>query len=518
MKKIIYLAFLLFAVAGWSQSFEWVKTPEIDYQFSADMMGYNTVCDPEGNIYLAGYKDNALSYSDIFGTVMYNKYDGSGMLLFSKTFTGDGNCYALHSDTEGNILAAFGYVNTITIDELTKSSTDIGVKFLFVKFDSSGNILWHKDITIIVDDFNWINNFSSIATDYDDNIYLGYDSYHDSYITKFSPDGAELMTIAQTNVNRITSVSVDNEGYIYAAGSCANIVATYAGVAAPTDFQYNTYVVKYSPDGEFQWIKYVDDITCPEPRVVARTPDEVYYSSYLFGSFNFDTITAEGPAASFEDFFLAKLNDKGQYQWVREVPGSGSAGQGNRNYLAVDQSGNIYFAGFTAGTINWGNGVITSSPSLNKDALIIKYNPEGQVLMAKTVQADGHARADGVTIDSSGDIFIAGMANGNTVFDSFKHKADAFDHYPFFAKIAGPGLNTPGPVKPAAGLYPNPATDHIFIYGVANGTKAAIINMLGQVVQHFEINSEVPIPLSDLAKGTYFIKADGYNAVRFLKH
>ena len=156
-----------------------------------------------------------------------------------------------------------------------------------------------------------------------------------------------LLTIEQQNVNIISSVSVDNEGYIYTAGSCANANSKFANVTVPATFSYTTYVAKYSPTGVYQWVKYVQDITCPDPQVKAKSQNEVYFSSTLNGAYAFDTIIAEGPTGGY-DFFIAKLNATGNYQWVREIPGTGRAFVGKRNYLNLDTAGNIYFAGSTS--------------------------------------------------------------------------------------------------------------------------------------------------------------------------
>jgi len=84
-----------------------------------------------------------------------------------------------------------------------------------------------------------------------------------------------------------------------------------------------------------QWTKYIEDITCPSPIVKARTPNEVYFSSELFDSFPFDTIIPEGPIGGFSDFFLAKLNQTGNFIWVKEVPAIFSLASANGPITAI---------------------------------------------------------------------------------------------------------------------------------------------------------------------------------------
>jgi hypothetical protein len=113
-----------------------------------------------------------------------------------------------------------------------------------------------------------------MAIDASDQIYLGFNDFENAYIEKLSPQSVLLETIIQQHVRMISSVSVDNQGNIYSAGGCAEFNSAFAGVPVPAPFTYTTYLAKYDADGVFQWVKYVEDITCPEPQVkaVIRTP------------------------------------------------------------------------------------------------------------------------------------------------------------------------------------------------------------------------------------------------------
>lgn len=516
MKKIIYLAVLLSAMAVNAQTFQWLETPDVDLDLNPSMVGYSVANDPSGNVYLTGFKNEPYAYNDIMGNLYYNKYDANGQLLFSKEISGKACNHNMVSDSQGNILMALGYVATITIDDVTITTIEQGDHFVLAKFDPQGNLLWHKPL-ISPEESTWISQFDAIAIDAQDNIYIGYDTFGTSFIDKYSPDGNKLMGIVQEHANSLSSVSVDNEGNIYAAGACANEMATYAGVHVPSPFQYNTYIVKYSPEGVYQWLNYVEDITCPRAKVVARTPDEVYFSSYLFGAYAFGPFTAEGPVGTFEDFFLAKLDADGNYQWVREVPGEGKVAPGNRNSLAMDSDGNVYLAGYTGGNINWGNGISSQSPAMGEGVFLLKYNPQGNVVMAKTAGGEGYDRADGIAINSNGDIYISGMANGNVAFDNLSHNAGQFDTYPYLTKLSSGTMGVNQPEADDTFLYPNPASDIIYLSGSSEKVQGTIINMLGQEVAAFETDGTSPIRINGLPAGTYIVKTEMFPALRFVK-
>jgi outer membrane protein assembly factor BamB len=513
MKKTTLIAMLLCTMAGHSQNFEWVKTPPIVFNMNNDMIAYSTTTDAAGNVYFTGFKANPFPYEDIMGTQFFNKYSASGELLFSKEIVGNVNIDHITADSQGNLYMALGYVNTITIGQFTASTVNQGVNHLVVKFNSVGDMLWQQEL--LVDGFQ-ANGFMSIAFDDSDNVYIAYDDYQNSYIRKMAPDGTTLVTIEQTNAARISSVSVDNEGNIYAAGSCVGPQSQFAGVATETEFGYNTYAVKYSPTGVFQWVKFVEDITCPAPIIIAKTPDAVYFSSQIYEMSQFDGIDTEGPSGSFEDMFIAKLNAGGDYQWVREVPGEGIMGVGHRIFLDLDAEGNVYFGGRTGGNINWGNGITTSSEDNVGDLLVLKYSPSGEILMAETAGGSSDDRVDCINIGPEGDIYISGMVRGNASFGSINTEAEDFQAYPFMAKMNQGALGNEDFI--ASGnvtVYPNPATDY-FSVDIEGDAHGSIYNIVGQRIKDVVLNGN-PVPVSELQNGIYILSIEGYDNIRFIK-
>ncbi len=514
MKKTILYLIFLYSLSMSAQSFEWLQKQSIVLNASSGLIGYPTTCDASGNIYLSGFVNNSYLYTDVFGDLFYNKYDSTGQLLFSKTFTGKVQIYDMQSDSSGNIYIAAAYIQSMTIDNVTISTTDSGAKPILIKLDANGNHLWH----IALSTYNsTINHFKSIAIDANDAVYIAYDNYNYSYIKKLDANGVVLLTIEQQNVNLISSVSVDNEGYIYAAGGCANSNSKYANVLVPSTFSYNTYIVKYSPTGVYQWVKYVQDITCSEPQVKAKSQNEVYFSATLYGAYTFDGITAEGPNGGY-DFFLSKLNSSGAFQWVREVPGTGTGKVfvGKRKFLNLDTSGNVYFAGSTSGTVNWGNSLTTNS-TIYQDGLVLKYDSNGTILMAKTAGGADTDRFDGVTTNNSGAIFVSGLMRGTSNFDALQHvETDPSKLYPVLSKINATVLNATDFNLETAILYPNPSTDSFTISNVKTNSNGAIYTLLGKKVKAFKIDNS-PISIQELAIGIYVVKLDGNITFKLIK-
>lgn len=515
MKKTTLTLLLLFAMAANAQTFEWLKSQQIEFNSNPEMIGYATACDPMGNVYTTGFKQNPFNYESIMGDIFYNKYNSAGELQFSKTFSGNATVYNAVSDTEGNIVLAIGYVNSIIIDDIALLTEAQGVNALVVKFDKDGNLLWQQQM-VIEDSYDC--RVHAITTDAQNNIYVGCYDFQHSYIRKFSPAGNLLMTITQSQARAVTSLSVDNQGNIYAAGSCADPGATFAGVPMPPAFSYNIFLVKYTPAGTFQWVKYVDDITCPEPQVVAVSPDQVYFSSYLFDNYTFDGIETEGPLTMFSDVFITKLNAQGIFQWVSEVPGAGFLDPGSRKSLTADAQGNVYFAGATRGTINWTSEIVTTTGiAYNTDAIVLKYNPDGVLQMAKTAGGDTADRIDAIAVNATGAIFVTGMCSGTASFDSFTIEAELYESWPFVAKLTQNALAVAENQDENIVLYPNPSPDFIHIANASRDFSGTIYNMLGQQIKNFTIGVDKPLDIRELSKGTYLVRVTDLKTVKFVK-
>lgn len=504
MKKSYFIILVIITWGTKAQNFEWLRTPGITFSMNPGMISYPTASDHLGNTYICGLKDNATPYTDIFGNLTLLKYDTNGTLVSTKNINGTVHAYRMVTDSVGNLYLAVTYLNSITIDDFSLSANSQQLHPLLLKFDPNGTLLWHKIIP-----GNFTQHFTAICIDGQQNVLIGYDDYQNSYIEKLDSNGNSLQLISQTQVKLISAVSVDSDGNIYAAGSCAEINADFNGTAMPAPFLYNIYVVKYNAAGQMQWMHYVEDITCPEPMVLARTANEVYFSSHLFDNFTIAGITTEGPITN-SDFFLTKFNENGTALWVKEVPGAGSAELGHRNFLVSDNQGNIYFTGKTKGAIQWDANVSSQTHTgFNSEVLILKYSPQGDVLWAKTAGGISEDRTDGISILTDGSVMVSGVVNNLVTFDNLQAGTDTFQYYPFLTKLSQASLQVPENPYTAWVTHPNPAKEVITLSATGYRGKASLFTLLGQNLKNFDItNDETLLNLSGLASGTYFLKLD----------
>ena len=84
----------------------------------------------------------------------------------------------------------------------------------------------------------------------------------------------------------------------------------------------------------------------------------------------------------------------------------GSSGRDSANGITIDSSGNVYVTGVTFGGLDWN----TSSGS--NDLFVVKYNSSGTKQWTKQLGTSKHDRARGVATDSSGNVYVVGYTYG----------------------------------------------------------------------------------------------------------
>ncbi|WP_437727001.1 hypothetical protein [Sorangium sp. So ce861] len=116
-----------------------------------------------------------------------------------------------------------------------------------------------------------------------------------------------------------------------------------------------------------------------------------------------------GPLASTgsADIMLAKFGPDGTHQWSKRF---GDASSQSGNGVVIDASGAIYLAGTVSGAIDLGNGPIMAAG--DSDALLAKFDPEGNLMWAKLFGDAEMQRATSIALTSAGQVVVGGSYNG----------------------------------------------------------------------------------------------------------
>ena len=120
-------------------------------------------------------------------------------------------------------------------------------------------------------------------------------------------------------------------------------------------------------------------------------------SGYTYGGLDGNTNSGD------MDIILVKYNSSGTKQWTSQH-GTSSLDIGKD--VSVDSSGNIYLTGHTVGGLdgNFQNGIA--------DLFLIKFNSSGTKQWTSQLGTSSIDAVSGMSIDSSGNVFISGYTEG----------------------------------------------------------------------------------------------------------
>ena len=251
-------------------------------------------------------------------------------------------------------------------------------------------------------------------------------------------DGRQLLSLgvefavgvgtAQTAKLRADAVALDAAGDEFITGSLMGS-ADFAGgngtaATLASAGNLDLFVAKYSPSGALLWAEAMpggNSHAVAEGHGIAL---DASGNLLLTGSFSGPVAFGPGPgaatltgAAAGSDGFVAKLDGSGKVLWVRDIAATvGSTDVGEA--VTADASGNVYATGMFTDTATLGGMKLTTGSQ--DDAFVTKLDPNGNVLWAVATLGSNYPAAtqgNGIAVDASGDVAIAGSFAGRVDFD-----------------------------------------------------------------------------------------------------
>ncbi len=273
-----------------------------------------------------------------------------------------------------------------------------------------------------------------------DNTYFGSRSFKaigksnggksDFYIAKFAPhgeliwlghSGGDMIPNIQTGGNIGRAVAIDPTGNIIAAGDYIGSpqLGTYQlPVGGPNE---DTYLAKYSPDGEVLWAKAITGKYMVSAFDVTTDDDGNIFVIGYFGHHNLggkvflDSLTLETFGG--RDIFVAKYSNDGQLLWADHA---GSAGTGPNGYdygldVAADNKGGCTVTGRFQGEARFGN--INVHAVGKRDVFNAKYAEDGSVLWVASAGGEHDDQGTTVIVDNELNHYCAGFFQGKAKFE-----------------------------------------------------------------------------------------------------
>lgn len=466
--------------------------------------GNSIAVDNEGNVYVTGYTSGGFRGRDY----LLIKYSPEGTQEWVRFYNGEGNIE--DSDEEGVASAVDNSGNIIVTGY--SDGTGTGLTFCTIKYDNKGDLLWK----VLSQNINYRDSkAAAIKTDHEDNVIVsgyctGVSSSRDFLTLKYSSDGKELWQQKYNGIpgnvlindDEVSSMDIDSYGNIYVSGY------SY-GTESGKDF----VTIKYTPEGNSEWISRYDNYTVEEERFDDE-PVSVKADSYGNVFVTGKTTSRIGAGS---DFLTLKIAGRGKTVWAKTYnsPQLSNTEDGAED-MALDLNGNVVVTGFSGPQF-------LSDCGRGKRFCTIKYSSDGdekwvkEYLEPNTAEfSDDESKA--VAIDKKGRIFVAGESStSETQLDYLLirySEADARTKRTTQTAEVNAGFklnnNFPNPFNPATKIsfeLPVSSAVRLGIYDMTGKEIALLVNSNLQKGRHeYEWNA------SQFASGTYFFKiqADGF--------
>jgi hypothetical protein len=261
---------------------------------------------------------------------------------------------------------------------------------------------------------------SSVATDSSGNIYVAGDTSgsldgnqrtgaSDFFFTKYGTGGVKQYTkqlgVAGQYTDGLsvaTHTDLNGDVSVYVAGQTTGVFANNTALSAGTT---DLFVSKYDGFGDLKFTRQLG-----EPGKVTQGFSVATDTSGNFYVAGQTTGVLEGaPRVVTTDFFVAKYDSIGAWQYTRQLGVTGANTYGRSIVTRTDASGNVsvYVAGQTTGALP-GDTLKGAT-----DFFIAKYDGGGNPVYSRQLGVAGaNTFGRSVAIDAIGNVFVAGQTTG----------------------------------------------------------------------------------------------------------
>lgn len=292
-----------------------------------------------GNILTAGHFRNELSIgdnttssdgaTDLF--LIANSPDG--VPLWSQTGHSPGADLSsdVAADNEGNIFWAGTFWFTTDFEGISLSAAKSNKALFLLKLDADGNLIWGK-------------------------------------------------SIEGTDNKILSAMTADPAGNTYLTGNFSDSLFVDSRVLTATA-EKDFFIAKFAPDGTVIWVEQAGISGEIIPARMVYDEDRIAVTGSMRGQYDFGTDTIKNNTND-SDGFLVVYNSDGEVGWGRKI---GGVNEQDGSDTGFDEAGNVYAAGSFFGLVRLGQGLEIQTQNLNENLYIIKYDPTGHPLMARSI-------------------------------------------------------------------------------------------------------------------------------------
>ncbi len=454
MKKLFYVfLFLILSSVSFGQWAKNVGGTSGDY-------GRSIADDSLGNVYITGHYSGTADFDPSTGTanlsnagnndIFFAKYSSDGSLVWAKGIGNTGDDVSLSISLVNNsyfIIAGY-FMGTVDFDpgagitNLTAQASPYYDAF-FAKYDSSGNLIWVKQLVCNASSHSAIEN---LKLDINGNIYVSGILYgtadfdpdagttnlssggnNNLFFAKYNSSGGIIWAknIGNTSTNYIKDIDVDGSSNLLITGYYSGTLDLDPGSGVSNLVSaggQDIFFAKYSnSDGSLLWDKSIGGSGSDNGYGISVDNSNNVYITGLFNGtvdFNPGTSTNNLTSTGGANTYLAKYSTDGNFVWTENISGTATGNFGVK--IFVDNTGNIYLTGSFYSTIDLdpGTGITNITSAGGQDIYFAKYSSsDGSFVWGKGIGGSGTDNVIRLTKDINNYLYLVGYFNGTADFD-----------------------------------------------------------------------------------------------------
>lgn len=445
-------------------------------------------------------------------------------------------------DNNGNLIITGVFNDSLDIiqgsnsQKLTSAGTSNEYDLYFLKLNSSGDLLWAKQVHNVIMNIHYENAVvdasgalyifgdfrGTVDLDPGSNTHnlTSLTSYPDRFLLKLTPNG-DFVWVKQWNHNIWPrSMTASKNGSLYLIGNFQDSVDFDSGNGSHhlvSKTASDIFISKLDAQGNFIWAKQISGTGYKSASSISTDNNE---NIYILGNFD-HTVDANPNSGThlltsnkLRDCFITKLDATGNFVWgIKPIITSYPVALVSQ--LICDHSGNILISSHFNDSVHFHtqNDTTTFISNSNYDAFLAMLAPNGNYIWAKQFASDssisiGHISSQNqniyVTGEFRGTVDFTPASNPTLLTSTSLNKTDAFILKMQPLNIGVKELLT----SDLFTVYPNPVTNKLTILSNNKVEQVTIYTTNGTEVKRGNLNV---IDVSSLAAGFYFleVKTDG---------
>ncbi len=332
------------------------------------------------------------------------------------------------TDSAGNVFTTGSFTGTVDFNPGAAflNLTSVGLEDIFVtKSDSAGGFLWARrfggpgadrglGIGVTPTGRTVVTGIFSGTTAFDA-ISLTSAGSTDAFVASLDLGGITewAKRVGGLGADTGSGIFVDEIAGIYVTGAFESVVDFDPGAATVnrTASGIDGFVLKLNSSGNFTWVSQLSGLGTAEGRAITVDPaGRVYVAGSFTSTMTTDAGDVMAPGGgSVSDAFVARLSTAGTVLWARRMGGTGTD---EANAVTANALGQVFVGGSFQLSASFGSSSLTADGPAAvsaSDVFVTRLDQHGTFQSSARFGGTGHDVARGIALDGDGLPIIAGV-------------------------------------------------------------------------------------------------------------